>query len=143
LIADLKMGGMTFGGGALFGGLAAGLGAYALIRSYNLVRGGDQRLHWSREHFREQVRLAMLTYLAVAHFGRGRGEWKESAEPAHWNEIVEQVLEEHSDGVDRLWKEGVEKGAMPSALSKSALPLVNDCLSCTLARLYPDAEIHV
>lgn len=138
LIADLKMGGMTFGGGALLGGLAAGLGAYALIKSYNLVRGGDHRLHWSREHFREQVRLAMLTYLAVAHFGRGRGEWQECVEPAHWNQIVEQVLDEHGDGVDRLWKEGVEKGAMPEALSKSALPLVNDCLSCTLARLYPD-----
>ncbi len=126
LIADLKMGGMTFGGGALFGGLAAGLGAYALIKSYNLVRGGDQRLHWSREHFREQARLAMLTYLAVSHFGRGRGEWQESVEPAHWNKIVEEVL---------------EKDASPAALSKSALPLVTDCLSCTLARLYPDVEI--
>lgn len=143
LIADLKMGGMTFGGGALVGGLAAGLGAYALIKSYNLVRGNDHRLHWSREHFREQVRLAMLTYLAVAHFGRGRGEWQESAEPAHWNQIVEQVLEEHGDGVDRLWKEGVEKGGMPDALSKSALPLITDCLSCALARLYPDAMTDI
>lgn len=143
LIADLKMGGMTFGGGALFGGLAAGLGAYALIKSYNLVRGGDHRLHWSREHFREQLRLCMLTYLAVAHFGRGRGEWQQSVEPAHWNQIVEEVLNEHSDGVDRLWKEGVEKGLMPDVLSKSALPLVTDCLSCTLSRLYADAEIDV
>ncbi|HEY1081514.1 MAG TPA: DUF3482 domain-containing protein [Prosthecobacter sp.] len=138
LIADLKMGGMTFGGGALVGGIAAGLGAYALIKSYNLVRGGDQRLHWSREHFREQVRLAMLTYLAVAHFGRGRGEWQQSAEPAHWNQVVGTVLEEHSEGVDRLWTEGVQKGALPDALSKSAQPLVSDCLSCVLTRLYPD-----
>ncbi|MEN3942862.1 DUF3482 domain-containing protein [Prosthecobacter sp. SYSU 5D2] len=143
LIADLKMGGMTFGGGALAGGFLAGLGAYALIRSYNLVRGGDQRLHWSREHFREQVRLAMLTYLAVSHFGRGRGEWQESAEPSHWNKLVDEVLDEHSDGVDRLWKEGVEKEVLPDALSKSALPLVKDCLSCTLARLYPDVSIDV
>lgn len=142
LIADLKMGGMTFGGGALAGGFLAGLGAYALIRSYNLVRGGDHRLHWSREHFREQVRLAMLTYLAVSHFGRGRGEWQESAEPAHWNKVVDQVLDEHSDGVDRLWKEGVEKEVLPDALSKSALPLMKDCLSCTLARLYPDVGIE-
>lgn len=143
LIADLKMGGMTFGGGALVGGIAAGLGAYALIKSYNLVRGNDHRLHWSREHFREQVRLAMLTYLAVAHFGRGRGEWQETAEPAHWNQVVDQVMQEHGDGVDRLWKEGVEKGAMPDALSKSALPLVTDCLSCVLARLYPDAALEM
>ncbi|SKB06479.1 50S ribosome-binding GTPase [Prosthecobacter debontii] len=143
LIADLKMGGMTFGGGALVGGLAAGLGAYALILSYNLVRGEDHRLHWSREHFREQVRLAILTYLAVAHFGRGRGEWQESVEPEHWNRVVDEVLQEHLEGVDRLWRDGVQKGVLPSALSKAALPLVTDCLSCTLARLYPDAEIEI
>ncbi len=140
LIADLKMGGMTFGGGALVGGLAAGIGAYALIKSYNLVRGGDQRLHWSREHFREQVRLSMLTYLAVAHFGRGRGEWEASAEPAHWNQIISEVIEEHADALDRLWKEAVEKGAMPEILSKTAQALIHDCLSCVLARLYPNSS---
>lgn len=137
LIADLKMGGMTFGGGALVGGLAAGIGAYALIKSYNLVRGGDHRLHWSCEHFREQVRLAMLTYLAVAHFGRGRGEWQESAEPAHWNTVCGQILDEHEDGITRLWKSGVESNAMPDSLSKSAHALIHDCLSCVLVRLYP------
>lgn len=140
LIADLKMGGMTFGGGALVGGLAAGLGAYALIKSYNLVRGGDQRLHWSREHFHEQARLAILTYLAVAHFGRGRGEWQQSAEPEHWNRVVAEVLKEHGDGIDRLWKEGVEKGGMPNTLSKTAMHLVHDCLSCVLVRLYPNVS---
>lgn len=139
LIADLKMGGMTFGGGALVGGLAAGIGAYALIKSYNLVRGDDHRLHWSCEHFREQVRLAMLTYLAVAHFGRGRGEWQESAEPAHWNTVCGQILDEHEDGITRLWKSGVESNAMPESLSKAAHALVHDCLSCVLVRLYPAA----
>lgn len=141
LIADLKMGGMTFGGGALVGGLAAGLGAYALIKSYNLVRGGDHRLHWSREHFREQVRLALLAYLAVAHFGRGRGEWQESADPAHWNRLVEEVVNEHLEGVDRLWRHGVEDGAMPETLSKAAHSLVGDCLACLLLRLYPSAQL--
>ena len=143
LIADLKMGGMTFGGGALVGGIAAGIGAYALIKSYNLVRGSDHRLHWSREHFREQVRLAMLTYLAVAHFGRGRGEWQESAEPAHWNQVITEVIDEHSDGVDRLWKEGVEKGALPAALSKAAQSIIHDSLICVLVRLYPSIPLAI
>ncbi len=143
LIADLKMGGMTFGGGALVGGIAAGIGAYALIKSYNLVRGSDHRLHWSREHFREQVRLAMLTYLAVAHFGRGRGEWQESAEPAHWNQVITEVIDEHSDGVDRLWKEGVEKGALPDALSKAAQSIIHDSLICVLVRLYPSIPLAI
>ncbi|MES2593820.1 MAG: GTPase [Verrucomicrobiota bacterium] len=141
LIADLKMGGMTFGGGALFGGLAAGIGAYALIKSYNLVRGSDSRLHWSCEHFREQVRLAMLTYLAISHFGRGRGEWQESAEPAHWNSICGQIIDEHAEGITQLWKSGVEANAMPDAVSKAAHALTYDCLSCVLLRLYPGAQI--
>lgn len=141
LIADLKAGGMTFGGGALMGGIAAGLGAFALIKSYNLVRGGDHRLHWSREHFREQVRLAMLTYLAVAHFGRGRGEWQQTADPEHWNKVVEEVLQEHQQGIERLWKEGVEKGAMPADLSPRARHVISDCLTCVLARLYPSLPL--
>lgn len=143
LIADLKMGGMTFGGGALVGGLAAGFGAYALIRSYNLVRGGDHRLHWSREHFREQVRLALLTYLAVAHFGRGRGEWKESQEPAHWNRVVTAVVEEHSEALDQLWKEGVEKSAMPDVLFRDMRHVITNCLISVLGRLYPNSRIDV
>lgn len=142
LIADLKMGGMTFGGGALVGGIAAGLGAYALIKSYNLVRGGDHRLHWSFEHFREQVRLALLTYLAVAHYGRGRGEWQESPDPAHWNSLCTKVIDEHDESITRLWKSGVESGAKPDVISKSAYALIHDCLKCLLLHLYPTAQLN-
>lgn len=140
LIADLKLGGMTFGGGALIGGLATGLGAYALIRSYNLVRGGDQRLHWSREHFREQVRLALLCYLAVAHFGRGRGEWKDSEQPAHWRDVVGAVVEDRQEAIDHLWEQAVEKGAMPDGIFRGMRRLVNDCARSVFARLYSGAR---
>ncbi len=64
----------------------------------------------------------MLTYLAIAHYGRGRGEWQESAEPAHWNTLCGQVLEEHAEGITRLWKSGVEASALPDVLSKAAMP---------------------
>ncbi|MCB1275829.1 MAG: GTPase domain-containing protein [Prosthecobacter sp.] len=140
LIADLKLGGMTFGGGALLGGLASGIGAYALIRSYNLVRGSDHRLRWSREHFREQVKLAFLTYLAVCHFGRGRGEWKESEQPQHWREVVDEVTELHADALDHLWKAGVQKDTQPAVLSRQANQLTGDCMAALLERLYPDVD---
>jgi hypothetical protein len=140
LIADLKLGGMTFGGGALLGGIASGIGAYALIRSYNLVRGSDQRLRWSREHFREQVRLALLTYLAVCHFGRGRGEWQESEQPQHWREAVDDVIDEHSDALDHLWKTGVQKETQPALLFRQTHQLTNDCMVSLLERLYPGVE---
>jgi hypothetical protein len=141
LIADLKAGGLTFGGGALTGGIASGVGAWVLIKTYNLVRGTDHRLHWSCEHFREQVRLAMLTYLAISHFGRGRGEWQESAEPSHWNKICGQIIDEHEHGITQLWKSGVEANALPDAVSKAAHLLIHECLSCVLARLYPSARL--
>lgn len=140
LIADLKLGGMTFGGGALLGGIASGIGAYALIFSYNLVRGSDQRLRWSREHFREQVRLALLTYLAVCHFGRGRGKWQESEQPQHWREAVDAVLDEHSDAVDHLWKTGVQKETMPATLFRHTHQLVGDCMTALLGCLYPGVD---
>lgn len=140
LIADLKLGGMTFGGGALLGGIASGIGAYALIRSYNLVRGSDHRLRWSREHFREQVRLALLTYLAVCHFGRGRGEWQESEDPRHWHEVVDAVMGEHDDALDHLWKNGVQKETMPAALFRQTHQLVGDCMTALLERLHPGVD---
>lgn len=138
LIADLKLGGLTFGGGALIGGLTAGVGAYALIRSYNLVRGNDHRLRWSREHFREQVKLALLTYLAVSHYGRGRGEWRESTQPQHWNDTAESVLDAHADAIDLLWKNGVQKDTAPEMLFRQSRHLMTDCLTMLLQRLYPE-----
>ena len=138
LIADLKLGGLTFGGGALIGGLTAGVGAYALIRSYNLVRGSDHRLRWSQEHFREQVKLAMLTYLAVSHYGRGRGDWQESSQPQFWNTTVDEVLDLHADAVELLWKNGVQKGAAPDSLYRQSRHLMTDCLRLLLQRLYPE-----
>lgn len=140
LIADLKLGGLTFGGGALLGGLTAGMGAYALIRSYNLVRGSDSRLRWSREHFHEQVRLAMLTYLAICHFGRGRGEWSESEQPLHWREAVDAVIDDHNDALDHLWKAGVQKDTQPAVLSRQAHQLTGDCMVALLERLYPGVD---
>ena len=40
--------------------------------------------------FWRSVRLSLLTYLAVCHFGRGRGEWEESEQPEHWREAVDE-----------------------------------------------------
>lgn len=136
LIADLKLGGMTFGGGALVGGLATGLTTYAVILSYHLVRGGDERLHWSREHFREQTRLAILCYLAVAHFGRGRGVWYDGDQPELWREVVEEVITQERGAVDGLWKLGVEAQAMPDAVVREAHRMIKRMSQTVLAMLY-------
>jgi hypothetical protein len=140
LIADLKLGGMTFGGGALLGGITAGIGAYALIKTYNLVRADDGRLHWSREHFREQLRLAILCYLAVAHFGRGRGEWREGERPKHWDEATEKLIANQTAAADHAWKLAVEKAAMPDVVHREMIALVSACARDALQSLYRDMK---
>ncbi len=141
LWADLHAGGFTMGGGMLLGSLGGGVTAYALARGYNLVRGDDSRVHWSRDHFREQVRLAMLCYLAVAHFGRGRGEWRESTVPEVWDEAVKDVIGYHHAGWDHVWKMAVEKNSMPDLVHREMSKLLNDSTLAVLRKLYPTVRI--
>ena len=46
------------------------------------------------------VRSALLRYLAVAHYGRGRGDWAESEYPAHWPPEVERMVAADAKGKD-------------------------------------------
>ena len=61
--------GPTLGGGAILGGLGSGAGAYILAKEINLTRGKDNAVYWTLGHFKAQVQLALLSYLAVTHFG--------------------------------------------------------------------------
>jgi hypothetical protein len=137
LVVDLKAGGLTFGGGALLGGIGGGLGAYALITTYNLVRGDDNKLHWSREHLREQVKLAILSYLAVAHFGRGRGSWKRDPRPEHWQGEVSAVVESRKDSLDAIWKSASHTDSGVTSVNEDMGKTMRDMGRETLARLYP------
>jgi hypothetical protein len=65
-------------GGGLLGALAAGGAA----RGYNYVKGDqDPAVRWSEVVFRSMIGDALLRYLAVAHYGRGRGDYEESEHP--------------------------------------------------------------
>lgn len=138
LVVDLKAGGLTFGGGALLGGISGGLGTYALIRTYNLVRGEDNKLHWSKEHFREQVKLALLSYLAVAHFGRGRGSWKRDPRPAHWQEEVSNLVEVWKERVDAVWQRSSRKDIGVASVNEEMEMMVQEVGRALLKNLYPD-----
>lgn len=141
LWADLHAGGFTLGGGVILGSIGGGMAAYALAKGYNLVRGEDSRVHWSRDHFREQVRLAMLCYLAVAHFGRGRGEWQQTTVPEVWDEAVKAVIDHNQPGWDHVWRLAVEKGGMPEVIHREMSRLLHDGTIAVLRRLYPAVKI--
>ncbi len=107
LAADLAAGGLTFGAGALIGGIAGALGASGAARAYNLARGTREgAVHWSPEFLTERFASAVLRYLAVAHYGRGRGDWAEGEYPPHWGPLVAEVTAQRREEVDAVFREG-------------------------------------
>jgi len=137
LLADIKTGGMTFGGGTVAGIFIGGAGSWLLARGYNLTRGEDNCVRWTQEHFAAQAELILVTYLAVAHFGRGRGEWIDGEHPAHWPGAARAVIETHRAELDALWKRAGEKDAKPDILAGTAEAILSSAAVELLCRLYP------
>jgi hypothetical protein len=137
IITDIKTGGLTFGGGTVVGLFAGGAGSWLLARGYNLTRGEDNCVRWTAEHFAAQAELILVTYLAVAHFGRGRGEWKDGEHPAHWPATAKEIIDAHRTELDALWKRAGEKDARPDVLAGTAEAILTSAASEILSKLYP------
>lgn len=139
LAADLAAGGLTLGGGMLVGGVLGALGAGTAARGYNMVRGDQESgVRWSEEFFLCLVRLALLRYLAVAHFGRGRGDYEESEHPAFWQSAVEGVVEAEREPLRALWERG--KAGEAASLEAPLQALLAACAARLLSQFYPEAE---
>ncbi len=141
LKADLLTGGLTLGGGLLAGGVLGALGAAGLARGYNLLRGVDvPTLTWTDEVLDDLTHAALLTYLAVAHHGRGRGEWADAAHPAFWHEEVVQAMQPHEDRLHQLWADARKAGAGDTALQHDLQKLLSEVSAQLLLALYPLAR---
>ncbi len=142
LKADLATGGLTFGAGMLAGGIAGALGAFGLARGYNLVRGTRiSSIAWSDAVLDELCATALLGYLAVAHYGRGRGDWTASEHPPHWRDVVDAVLDAQRERRHQLWAQRAapaDADADAESLAPALQALLADAARATLARLYPD-----
>ncbi len=140
LKADLATGGMTFGAGLLTGGVLGALGAAGLAKGYNLIRGTDQTMvTWTDEVLHELAVAALLAYLAVAHYGRGRGEWTPSEAPAHWQATVSDLLSSRRDEFAGLWNQRRDASDVDAFAEQLAAPLT-EAARAILRQLYPSAE---
>jgi GTPase SAR1 family protein len=141
LKADVAAGGLTLGGGLLAGGLLGALGAAGLARAVNLVRGtGRSWITWNAEALDTLLQAALLRYLAVAHFGRGRGEWERAETPPHWKPVVEAALAAEAETLAALWRERDDADEEP-ALAGRLQPLIDRLLRAVLAQLYPQSPV--
>ncbi len=139
LKADLAAGGLTLGAGLLLGGLLGGLAGVGVARGLNRLSGADEPvLGWSAEFLEGLVRSAVLRYLAVAHFGRGRGKWVEGEAPAWWQAEVATAVERQRARLQSAWS-SVPSGdaAARPALTRALQELLAEITTEVLERLYP------
>jgi hypothetical protein len=137
LKADLATGGLTFGAGLLVGGVLGALGAAGIARGYNLVRGAEETAaRWSDEFLEGFFASALLRYLAVAHYGRGRGEWSQSEHPVFWKDAVAEAVIRRRDALQAIWAERggeCDPGRLSAMLENEFAGAMLDVLD----RLYP------
>jgi hypothetical protein len=137
LAADLASGGLTFGAGLLAGGVVGAFGAAGLARGFNLVRGKtESTIRWSDEFIAALAPAAVLRYLAVAHYGRGRGEWTAIEHPAFWRDAVRAAIEAHGGVASLVAMRGVE-GCDVASVAKAWQARLAEISLAVLEDLYP------
>ena len=137
LTADLAAGGLTFGAGALIGGVLGAMGAGGAAHAYNLARGTETgQVAWSEDFLTARCESALLRYLAVAHFGRGRGDWRAGEYPAHWSTVCRDVVAPHQAVLYEIWQSLSAQPPDPFARDRLRL-LVQELMTDALVRLYP------
>jgi hypothetical protein len=135
LKADLAAGGLTFGAGMLVGGVVGGLAGAGLARGVNVLRGAERpAARWSEEFLDGLVRSSVLRYLAVAHFGRGRGRFVEGESPSFWKGEVEQVVAGEREALHALWRRA---RSADDRIEEALAVVLQSATAQVLERLYP------
>jgi hypothetical protein len=139
LAADALAGGLTLGGGMIAGGILGALGGGALGRGYRMM-GAEPAVRWAPPFLEQLTRQVLLRYLAVAHYGRGRGRYRDLEQPSRWISDVDQALAKRRDGLERLWSGADAEGdAARVRIASGAAERLEEALREILEVGAPDA----
>ncbi|HEX9174214.1 MAG TPA: GTPase domain-containing protein [Telluria sp.] len=139
LSADLMAGGLTLGGGAILGAIIGALTMAGAAWGFNVSTDRDKPSVQFADAFLHTLLVgSILRYLAVAHFGRGRGNFVEGEAPAFWQAAVESAVTGQTHELGAFW---IAVRAAPDAAAATKLveEMVRGVADATLARLYPAA----
>jgi hypothetical protein len=137
LSADLMAGGLTLGGGALLGAIVGALTMAGAAWGFNTSTDRDHpTVQFAEPFLRTLLVGAVLRYLAVAHFGRGRGNFVEGEAPAFWQAEVEAALAARDADLARLWK-AVRAAPDDQGAARLVEEFMLPLTIATLERLYP------
>ena len=141
LSADLMAGGLTFGAGALLGGVVGALTMAGAAWGFNTSTDRNKTTVEFADEFLQTLLVgSVLRYLAVAHFGRGRGNFVEGEAPAFWQAEVEAAVAGREGELGELWQSlRVDNDAQKSTVRLEAI--VTGVAGAALSRLYPDTPV--
>lgn len=140
LAADVFSGGLTFGGGLMAGAILGALGGAGLARGYQLVRGDRlPAVRWTPPALDSLCQQAVLRYIAVAHFGRGRGAYDGRPTPDRWRTSASSIRSAQAEAWARAWKRSQEDGANRAEAARAVRPLLETTLRQLLRDAYPAA----
>lgn len=135
--ADLLAGGLTFGAGMVAGAILGALGGAGVAQGVNVVRGrSESSLRWEEAFLDGLVTSALLRYLAVAHYGRGRGAWRQGEYPPHWRPMVVAAVVAEQDRLALIWG---RRGDGEESLRRELEEVLGDLALELLDELYPGA----
>jgi GTPase SAR1 family protein len=147
LKADIAAGGLTLGGGLLVGALLGALGGAGVAGAVNRVRGVEQAsVEWSEAAIERLAATLVMTYLGVAHHGRGRGAWFAAEQPAHWQAAIASplaaataTLHEAARSLRQTRGKPVAEPGDPAAAQRRLARALEGIVRATLDGLYPNA----
>jgi hypothetical protein len=84
------------------------------------------------------VEAALLRYLAVAHFGRGRGDWAQGESPPHWKDVIARSLAPQREALAVVWASRGDADEV-TATAAALQPLLERAARAALEQLYPGA----
>lgn len=140
LAADLMSGGLTFGGGMVAGAILGALGGAGLASGYRMLSGEKTpAVGWSPPFLDELAEQLLLRYLAVAHFGRGRGAFQQEEAKGRWRDVVSSHLQREASVLQGIWRDA-QRSAEDEVLRRLR-PVLRRLTADALSTLYPDSKI--
>lgn len=92
LAGDLATGGLSLGMGTLIGTIVGALGGAGLAVAYNHKKElNGTVVSWSQPALQDLFLKAVLLYLSVSHFGRGRGSYIFHENPKFWEAQIQGI----------------------------------------------------
>lgn len=135
--ADLAAGGLTFGAGMVAGAIVGALGGAGIARGVNVVRGrSDSSLRWEEAFLDGLITSALLRYLAIAHYGRGRGAWTQGEYAPFWRELVVDAVVANQERLAGIW---ARRADGEERVQRELEALLGELALGMLERLYPGA----